>query len=62
MKYEYRVEIISKFDNTRSDNTKFDICHKIDILNNLGKEGWELVSSSTMGEVIYGYFKRVIKS
>jgi len=57
MKYEYRTEIISKY-----DSSTYQVLHLDHAMTKLGSEGWELVSTAAMGQVIYGYFKREIKS
>ena len=56
-KFEYKVEIISQY-----NSTVYKVEHEVDILNEWGKGGWELVSTSTLGQLIYGYFKRELKS
>lgn len=53
LRSEFRVEIVSRFD----DKT-FQMNHDIKLLNKLGQEGWILVSTSTMGQMIYGYFAK----
>ena len=53
LKSEFRVEIVSRFD----DKT-FQMDHDIKLMNKLGQEGWILLSTSTMGQIIYGYFAK----
>ena len=53
MQFEYKVEIISRY-----DNSTYQVIHEIAALNTLGVDGWELVSSAVIGQLVYGYFKR----
>ena len=56
-KFEYKVEIISQY-----NGTVYKVEHEEDILKELGEAGWELSGVATLGQLIYGYFKRELKS
>jgi len=53
MKSKFRVEIVSRF-----DNDTHQIKHDIELMNALGADGWILLSTATMGQMVYGYFAK----
>jgi len=68
--FEYKVELISVFCNCEAKPIPFtgngfiaiELKTNQELLNQLSKDKWELISAVTNGSLIYGYFKRKIKS
>jgi len=54
--FEYKFEILTKY-----NNTTFNVENNIKLLSELGSQGWELVSTCLIGQIVYGYFKKKIE-
>jgi hypothetical protein len=55
-KFEYRFEIVTKY-----NNTTFNVENCDKLVKELGEQGWELVSTCLIGQIVYGYFKKKIE-
>ena len=57
--FEHKIEMIAKLNQSTSD--VIESIQTFDVLEAMGKNGWELVSTFTIGLLIYGCFKRELK-
>lgn len=55
-KFKHRIELISKL-HQNVDGVMKSI-QKFDILDELGEDGWRLVSTFMLGHLIYGCFEK----
>jgi len=55
LKFEYKFQIV-----TRYNNETFQVECNQKLLDELGQQGWDLISTTLVGQIIYGFFKKQV--